>query len=69
MSFVTVKKLVDIVDWFIKKYENTKQWFKKKYRGHRSRKIRGAVDSHNTRTVDDVVSDVKQRRKDRHDAS
>jgi len=67
MSFNATKKLIDIVDYFIKAYENSRQWFKKKSRAWRSRNIRNAVDKHDVGAVHNVIRKILKRRRDRQD--
>ena len=64
-----IGKVINIVSWAIEKYEGVKDFVKTKYRAYRSRKIRSIVDKRNTTALKRVLRDIKQRRRDRRDAS
>jgi len=66
---VSIRKIINIVDWFIKKYDGVKEFVKTKYRAYRSRKIRRIVDKRNANALKRILQDIKERRRTRRDAS
>lgn len=65
----TLKSIIGIIDWITKRYDATKEQFKEWRRKAASRRIRRAVDSLDTDTIDDLMRKIKQKRRDRHDGS
>lgn len=64
-----ITQIINILDSAIKAYKNVKKFVKEKYRLHRSRKIRDAVDNHDSRTIDSIVRDIVEKRSEKHDSN
>jgi hypothetical protein len=64
-----IGKVIGIISFVIEKYERIKEFVKTKYRAHRSRKIRNAVDKRNTSAIRRILQNIKDRRRERRDAS
>ena len=66
---MTIGKAIAIISWAIEKYENVKSWITKKYRAHKTRRVRNLIDDNNVDAIDDIVRNIKKKRRNRRDAS
>ena len=65
----TFKSIINLLDRIGKAYDATKKWFKEWCRRKGARKVRKAIDSGDTDTVDSIVHRIKSKRRYRHDGS
>ena len=63
-----ISKIINIISFVVDKYERVKAFVKTKYRRHRARKIRNAVDKHNSTAIRRIVQSIAERRKRKQDS-
>jgi hypothetical protein len=67
--FSSAEKVINIISWFTDKYDKIKDYVKKKIKAVRARRIRNAVDQHNTSFIGERVRRIIKKRQDRSDSS
>ena len=66
---MSIGSVIKIISWAIDKYENLKKFIIEKWKIVKARRIRNAIDKHDTGTIDSVVRDIKSKRQDKFDAT
>lgn len=70
MSFFKIaKQLINITDFFTRKYDATKKWIQDKFKAHRARSIRNAVDNRDTKRIGKRLRKLLKRRQERYDSN
>ena len=66
---MSLKKIINILDKFLTGFDKVREYVKKKYRSYKARRIRNAIDKHDTGTVAKRVRSILKKRKERSDSS